>query len=228
VALDTSGPRPAWVPLLERAASGLGLGAHAPAASLARIAEYLDHLVRWNQKTDLTAARSAEELVDLSLADALVLASHGTPGSGAGRGAAGVQTWVDVGSGAGAPGLVLALLCPSLTVTLVEPRDKRVAFLRSVAGSLSISNVSVVRGRSDSLSPHAWDVAVARATLPPPDWLREGVRLSRRAVWVLLARDEPPALDGVRVDVDQRYEWPLTGSGRRAVRYVPVEEHTRD
>ncbi len=177
----------------------------------------MDELVLWNQKTDLTAARSAEELVDLSLADAWVLART-APTEGA---------WVDVGSGAGAPGLVLALLCPDVRMTLVEPKDRRVSFLRTMIGKLGLRGVAVERGRSDRLANAAWDHAVSRATLPPGEWLREGMRLARTSVWVLLARDEPPVLDGCRVDRDVRYDWALTHVPRRALRYVRYGEGGR-
>jgi 16S rRNA (guanine527-N7)-methyltransferase len=202
--LDT--PRGGFAPLVERA---LGLGrAAAPANQV--IARYLDELVVWNRKTDLTAARSVEELVDLTVGDAAVIAG-GSEDSG---------DWIDVGAGAGAPGLVLAMLLPSIRMTLVEPKDRRVAFLRSVIGKLGLERVTVVRGRSDGLGAGAWDIALSRATLPPPLWLEEGARLARRAVWVLVARDEPPTLPGWRADADLRYELALTGASRRAVRYV--------
>jgi 16S rRNA (guanine527-N7)-methyltransferase len=180
-------------------------------AAIARIAGYLDALVEWNQRTDLTAARSTEELVDLFVADAAVLAALEPGGS-----------WVDVGAGAGAPGLVASLLRDDLRVTLVEPKDRRVAFMRSMIGKFSLTRASVERARSDRLPARGWDVAVSRATLSPADWLREGARLSRGAVWVLLAKDEPPELRDMRVDVDVRYQWPLTGVARRALRYSPT------
>lgn len=185
--------------------------ASGPYPSLGR---YLDEVVRWNAKTDLTAARTPEELVDVTLADAAIIASASSDAP---------RSWVDVGSGAGAPGLVLALLLPSIRITLVEPRDRRVAFLRSTVGTLGLSRVTVTRGRSDALPPHGWDTALSRATLSPPEWLREGARLARSAVWVLLARGEPPALAGLHVDADIRYEWPLTSAPRRAVRYVRAQ-----
>ncbi len=172
---------------------------------------YLDEVAIWNQKTDLTAARSAEELVDLTLADAAVIAGH----------SADQGRFVDVGSGAGAPGLVLAMMLRAATMTLVEPRARRVAFLRSTIGKLRLSGVTVERGRSDKLADGGWDVAVSRATLPPPLWLREGARIAPSSVWVLLAREEPPEANGLCIDADVRYEWPLTGALRRAVRYVP-------
>jgi 16S rRNA (guanine527-N7)-methyltransferase len=129
-------------------------------------------------------------------------------------------SWVDVGSGAGAPGLVLAMMLPGVRMTLVEPRDRRVAFLRSAIGKFGLSNTTVERGRSDRLPARMWDTAVSRATLPPPEWLQEGVRLAKGAVWVLLAREEAPTCEGAVVDADLRYELGLTRVPRRAVRYA--------
>ena len=98
-----------------------GLGATLDDDASARIAAWFDLIATWNAKVDLTAARSADELADLMLADALVVARH-EPRE---------RAVVDVGSGAGGPGLALYLARPDLRVTLVEPLQKRVAFLRS-------------------------------------------------------------------------------------------------
>jgi 16S rRNA (guanine527-N7)-methyltransferase len=198
-------PAAGWDTLITRAA---GVD-KAPAPWGVTVARYLDELVEWNRRMDLTAARSAEELVDLTLADAVAIAAV-SPAQG---------SWVDVGSGAGAPGLILAMLLPGARFTLVEPRDRRVAFLRSAIGKFGLTNTVVERGRSDRLAEQKWDIAVSRATLPPPEWLREGTRLARRA-WVLLAREESPSAPGVTPEEDLRYEWPLTQVPRRAVRFV--------
>ncbi len=205
-----------WAPLLEGAASALQgeLGSTATQldARVPILAQLLDQVAIWNRKVDLTAARSPEELVDLYLADALVLASSTSD-----------TDWVDVGSGGGAPGVSLALLRPDLTLALVEPRAKRVAFLRNALSVLDMSTTRVVRGRSEDLESGTFAVAVSRATLPPPAWLEEGTRLARHAVWVLLAQSEPPARAGWRKDLDVHYHWPLTGVARRAVRYVSAQ-----
>jgi 16S rRNA (guanine527-N7)-methyltransferase len=205
-----------WVPLVETAFGRLfpdgAKALHSPGAESlgVRLAAYLDETVDWNRRIDLTAARSAEELADLMVADAAVIA----------RATASTGALVDVGSGAGAPGLVLSMLLPGVTVTLFEPRDKRVAFLRSVIGKLKLENVKVERARSDAIPDRSCDVAVSRATLPPAAWLAEGARIARREVWVLLAADEPPASPNLRLDLDVRYEWPLTGAKRRGARYT--------
>lgn len=178
------------------------------APRVAAFERYAELTASWNERIDLTAARSADELVDLLFADALAI-------SGALPIAAG-ESWCDVGSGVGAPGIPLALVAP-MRMQLIEPRDKRVAFLRSTLGTLGRTDVTVARSRSDRLADASVDVAVSRATLPPLEWLEEGNRLSRRAVWLLLAKGEPPPLASERILADVRYQWPLTGVARRAI-----------
>jgi len=161
---------------------------------------------------DLTAAKSPEELVDLLFADAAALFGQGELGRS--------QAWLDVGSGSGAPGLPIALLGPRLRVTLLEPMQKRVAFLRPAVGTLGVT-VQVSRGRVEDVPERSTDVAISRATLPPPEWLRAGARLATEAVWVLLAREEPPTLTGWRKQTDLSFAWPLTGRARRLARFTP-------
>lgn len=226
--MELDAPRAGWGPIvaqamelltpgLLRAAKGsshVDLGLLSAPPFLAAVSTYLDELVLWNRRMDLTAARSREELVDLTVADAAIVAAASERGG----------TWIDVGSGAGAPGLILALIRRELTMLLVEPRDRRVAFLRSVIGRLGLANVRVERKRSGALGPSGWDAAISRATLPPQQWLEEGGRLSRRAVWVLLAREEQPSHVDFHIDLDVEYEWPLTSVPRRAVRFVRTSE----
>jgi 16S rRNA (guanine527-N7)-methyltransferase len=197
-------------PLVERAASTLG--AELDEGARTAVGTWLERLVEWNQRTDLTAARSDEELVDLMLADALVIAPRLEDGARV----------VDVGTGAGAPGLALALLRPDLRMSLVEPLGKRAAFLRTVVGAVGRPDVVIERVRGESLAGRrAWDVATSRATLGPQPWLDLAVSLASPSgsVWVLLAREEPPAHAKAHIDQDVPYSWPLTGASRRAVRY---------
>jgi 16S rRNA (guanine527-N7)-methyltransferase len=183
------------------------------AIARAHLVTWLERLQEWNARIDLTAARSPEEMVDLMLADAIALSPHLPRGA----------RLVDVGTGAGAPGLALALLRSDLRVTLVEPLGKRAAFLRTVAGAVSRPDVAIERARGEAAGGRrAWDVAVSRATLPPPAWLDLAVTLAAPggSVWVLLAKDEAPASPRAEVAQDLSYTWPLTGATRRAVRYL--------
>lgn len=172
------------------------------------LATWLDRLIEWNQKLDLTAARSIDELLDLMVVDALILSANIERNARV----------VDVGSGAGAPGLPLALLRPDLSLTLVEPLVKRVSFMRTVIGALGTPNVQIVHGRGESLE-ETFDVAISRATLAPPDWLTLGASLAP-AVWVLLAKEGEPALANASVEKRVDYIWSRTGVSRRAVKYV--------
>jgi 16S rRNA (guanine527-N7)-methyltransferase len=128
---------------------------------------------------------------------------------------------VDVGAGAGAPGLALAVLRPDLKVTLVEPRGKRASFLRTVSGELGRSDIAIERVRGDVLPSGGWDVAVSRATLPPADWLELGTRLVAPGgtVWVFVAQEGPMTCVGAALQADVAYVWPLTGARRRALAY---------
>jgi 16S rRNA (guanine527-N7)-methyltransferase len=196
--------------LVEHAASALGVRL-SPTAQ-AHIVVWLDRLGAWNEHMDLTAARSAEELVDLALADALFLSEH-VPRS---------QRLVDVGSGAGAPGLPIGFVREDLRVTLVEPTRKRTSFLRTVLGETGRIDIEVLASRGQALvARRTWDVAVSRATMNPQEWLALGARLVPPGghVWALLAREAPPPHPMTTVEADFSYAWPLTGASRRAVLY---------
>jgi 16S rRNA (guanine527-N7)-methyltransferase len=183
-------------------------------ARLELLAKWVERVDETNQRIDLTAARTPEELVDLLVADALVLSTLLSERA----------RIVDVGTGAGAPGLGLAIIREDLDMTLVEPLDKRVAFLRGAIGSVLAGRANlprVIRGRGEAVKER-FDVAVSRATLPPPEWLALGRKLAPAGdVWVLLAKAEPPEPSPARV-VD--YVWPLTGAARTMVLYRAQQE----
>ncbi len=182
------------------------------AAARPALTTWLDLLVEWNQRIDLTAARTDDELTDLMLADAALLAKHLSPSARV----------IDIGSGAGAPGLALALMRPDLDVTLVEPIAKRTSFLRTVVGTVRRPDVTILRDRGEAVadrSPLGFDVAISRATLAPAEWIPLSLRLAKTG-WALVAREAPPDIPGAKIDADLSYTWPATGAQRRALRYV--------
>jgi 16S rRNA (guanine527-N7)-methyltransferase len=190
------------------------LGATIDEGARADLETWLARLEEWNARMDLTAARTAEELVDLMLADALILAqSPAMPQAG---------HLVDVGAGAGAPGLALAIVRRDLRVTLVEPLGKRASFLRTVIGEIGRTDVAIERARGEALTLRSpWEIAVSRATLRPAAWLDLGTRLvgPGGVVWVLLATEEAPTHARATLESEVAYAWPLTGARRRALAY---------
>jgi 16S rRNA (guanine527-N7)-methyltransferase len=129
----------------------------APAA--AALARYLDLLAAWSGRVNLTAARTPEGRVDVLVSPVAAVAPSLEPG-----------LLIDVGSGNGSPGLVLALLRPDLPVTLLEPRQRRWAFLREAARASGRPDVDVRRARHDAYEgPAARTVTVRALRLAPVD-----------------------------------------------------------
>ena len=95
-------------------------------------------------------------------------------------------TWVDLGSGAGFPGIALAALNPNATVLLVESRQKRAVFLSQVIAATKLSNISLFHGRTEHVS-QTFDGIISRAYKPPPIYLQDASLLSNpKALSVLL------------------------------------------
>ena len=188
------------------------LGVTLDVACEANLATWLDTLTAWNAKLDLTAARTVNELVDLMVADAFSVAPFIPMGA----------SIVDVGAGAGAPGLALAIIRPDLKVTLVEPLTKRISFLRTVLAALGRQDVTLVRARVDNVT-NRFDIAISRATLSPSVWLSAGLGLAD-SVWVLLAKDDPPSHPNAAIVHELAYRWPLTQAARRMIAYRKITQ----
>ena len=110
-----------------------------------QLSVYLDLLVRWNGRTNLTAIRSPEEMVRRHFGESLF--------AGMNLGEPLPDTLLDLGSGAGFPGLPIALLHPQIAVTLAESQNKKATFLREAVRTLGLKNVEVWAGRAESLPP---------------------------------------------------------------------------
>jgi len=144
-------------------------------AEAAQLAEYLALMERWNTVYNLTSITDQNEMIQRHLVESLAFKPYlrGT-------------RIADVGSGAGLPGIPLAITTPELEITLIESRGKRARFLRHVQGVLNLPNVSVAHSRAENLTPvPPFDTVLARAVATPPELLaltrhllaREGILL---------------------------------------------------
>ncbi|HYX71084.1 MAG TPA: 16S rRNA (guanine(527)-N(7))-methyltransferase RsmG [Terriglobales bacterium] len=120
---------------------------------LLQISMYIDILTRWNQKIALTAVRSPEEMVERHFGESLFVAHHLFPHASAH--VPPVATAIDVGSGAGFPGLPLKIFASALHLTLIESQQKKATFLREVVRALGLREVEVFAGRVQDFSGHA-------------------------------------------------------------------------
>ncbi len=133
-------------------------------SSIQAVLRYLDCLLLWRAKISLVATESVDEIVVRHIADSLALAPFIPQG---GRVA-------DIGSGAGLPGLPLAIVCPDARFLLVEPRRKRANFLREGCRVAGVSHATVFESRVENLEPAAsagLDAILSRAFGPLADFL---------------------------------------------------------
>ncbi len=157
------GPRPGPNDLLVAGARTLGL--HLTASQVAAFGIYLEEVTRWSTRINLTALREPEDIVREGFLDSLACLPLIPPEA---------MRALDVGSGAGFPGLPLKLARPNLSFTLVEASRKKATFLQHIVRQLDIAGVRVVQRRAEELAADpeeagAYDLALARAVAPPPD-----------------------------------------------------------
>jgi len=144
------------------------LGLALPADAQARLVEYLALLQKWNRIYNLTAVREASKMVSHHLLDCLAVAPHVK-----------AATLADVGSGAGLPGIPLALALPRTQVTLVESSQKKAAFLQQAKLELKLANVAVACERIETWQPgRKFEMVISRAFSD----LAEFVKLAGRHV----------------------------------------------
>ena len=144
---------------------GLGeLALDLPGGARERLLDYMALLVKWNRTYNLTAIRDPLAMVGHHLLDSLAVLPH-LPLAAAGRIA-------DAGSGAGLPGIPLAIARPEWRVTLAEASQKKAAFLRQAVIELHLSNVEVHEGRVEAWRPRPlFDVAISRAFAALADFI---------------------------------------------------------
>ncbi|HJB99992.1 MAG TPA: 16S rRNA (guanine(527)-N(7))-methyltransferase RsmG [Candidatus Flavonifractor merdavium] len=144
-----------------RISAGLAqLGLTPPPQAAAQLAQYGQLLLEQNQVMNLTAITDPDQVVDLHFLDCAALLTIGEDFHG--------KTLIDVGTGAGFPGLPLKILEPSLSVTLLDSLGKRVNWLASVCEALSLDKVSYLHARAEEQALEAgfrdgFDLAVSRA-----------------------------------------------------------------
>ncbi len=154
-----------------RLTAGLrGLGLALAPGQVAALGTLLDELADWNTRVNLTAIRDPADAVDKHLLDSLALLPHL-------RGLA----VADVGSGAGFPGLPLAIADPDRRYVLIESTGKKAKFLRHMVARLDLPNVEVIPLRAESYRPpRPFDVVVARALGPLAEFVRVAGHLAGR------------------------------------------------
>ena len=145
--------------IISQGLAQLGLSGRVPEQAPGQLAEYGRLLLEKNQVMNLTAIREEDRVARLHMLDCAALLNAAEFEG---------KTLIDVGTGAGFPGLPLKILCPSLSVTLLDSLGKRVDWLNEVAGQLDLSGVHAIHARAEEQAltkgfRDSFDFATARA-----------------------------------------------------------------
>ena len=169
--------------LEQRLAEGLSaLGLPLPPAQQTKLIEYIKLLEKWNRVHNLTAVREPEQMVILHLLDSLSVFPHIEEKT----------TLLDVGTGAGLPGIPLAIAIPNLEVTLLDSNHKKTTFLAQAKAELGLANIRIETGRVESYRPsRLFDIVVSRAFSELSDFVtqarhlvtQDGVMLAMKGVY---------------------------------------------
>jgi 16S rRNA (guanine527-N7)-methyltransferase len=185
------------------------LGLSLSEVQLEQLLAYLALIQKWNKVYNLTAVRDPQEMLTHHLLDSLTaiapLVRH-TQGQPA--------KVLDVGSGGGLPGIVLAICRPELDVSCVDTVGKKAAFIQQVAATLKLPNLRGIHARVETLTG-PFDVICCRAFASLPDfvnWSRSA--LAGQGVWMAMKGKHPQAeIDGLPADVNVFHVEPLAVPG---------------
>jgi 16S rRNA (guanine527-N7)-methyltransferase len=169
---------------------------------------YLDLILKWNARTNLTAVRDGEGILRRHFIECIACAQH-LPN--------GIETLLDFGSGAGFPGIPIAIFRREIAVTLAESQNKKAAFLREAISILGLK-AKVFRGRAETLSVEFDCVAIRavdrmeRAVIEAMPLIRPGGILA-----LMTTRAEFPKFEKL-LDLRWQDGWALPGSDQRVLR----------
>lgn len=160
------------------------------------LVEFVALLAKWNETYNLTAVRVPEEMVTRHLMDSLVV----LPFLGAGR-------ILDVGTGAGLPGLVLAMARPGQRFVLLDSAGKKTRFVEHAATRLGLANVEVVRARAEKYEDEpGFDVVLSRAFASIADFIGGAGHLARKGGRLLAMKGALPEAELKAMPEDWRLE----------------------
>ena len=150
-----------------------------------RLAVLLSELARWGGRINLTAILDRDEMVSAHVLDSLSIRSM----------LEGEQI-IDVGTGAGFPGLPLAIVEPDRIFTLLDSSGKKISFVQHMVGTLGLTNVTAVKARAEDYAPEArFDTVIARALASMPRLLEFAGHLVREGGVMLAQKGKDPAAE---------------------------------
>lgn len=140
--------------------------------------QYVKLLLKWNKTYSLTAITKFEQIIILHLLDGLTVIPH----------LGDAKRIIDVGSGMGVPGVIIAIWCPDVQVYALDSNHKKTAFLQQLAIELGLSNFKVICSKVENHMPHSlYDLAISRAFTSSDMFIKLTAHLlSKHGLWLLM------------------------------------------
>ncbi len=195
-------------------ASGIAsLGLNLGSETQKKLLEYLKLLQKWNKVYNLTAIRDAEQMISHHLLDSLAVLPYLWSGS-----------WLDVGCGAGLPGLVLAIARPDWQFTLLDSNSKKTSFVQQATIELGLQNVRVICARVEEIQvSEKFDGIISRAFAETEDFVRLTRHLlAEKGRWVAMKGAPEQELQRLSDDIVVERVIPLSVSGLDAARCLVI------
>ena len=171
-----------------------------PDGAIAKLAQLLTELERWNRRVNLTAIRDLETMVSGHILDSLVV-----------RPLLEGRRVIDVGTGAGFPGLPLAIAEPQIEFGLLDSNGKKISFVRHVIGELGLSNATAIRARAEDYAPaERFDTVIARALASIPKLLQLAGHLIREEGVLLALKGKHPAAERESIEEIPGWKYVVT------------------
>jgi len=153
---------------------------------------YLSELKKWNKAYNLTALKRDRDIIIKHFLDSLLFSKALPPEA---------STLADIGSGAGFPGIPIKIMCPNLSVSLIEPTQKKAIFLRHICGRLQLRNIEIIDKRIEEVKGLQVDVAVTRALYSVREFIEKTIGILNINGILILSKG--PGLDKELEGIDQ-------------------------
>lgn len=177
------------------------LGQALPEGGAGRLARLLRELARWNARMNLTAVRELDDMVVRHVLDSLAVRPYVNG-----------PRVIDIGTGAGFPGLPLAIAEPALDITLLDRHARKIAFVRHAIGELGLQNATAVQSAAEDYAPPVrFDTVLCRALAALPELTRlAGHLLAGDGVLLALKGQYPGAELQSLADLPEAWEYTVT------------------
>lgn len=187
--------------LADRIGAGVSaLGQDLPAEAVQKLARLLTELERWNRRVNLTAIRDLNEMVSGHVLDSLVV-----------RPLVRGPRVIDIGTGAGLPGLPLAIADPGTEFVLLDSNGKKISFVTHMIGELDLPNVEAIKARAEDYAPGMrFDTVIARALASVPRLVKLSSHLVGENGQLLALKGKHPAVELEEINTLAEWKYSIT------------------